>query len=208
MTLNLLSIPLMLLSLGQAGNAGSPSVAVVNVAVVSEKYVRTGELEQRFEEMRTRFREERDEKQQRLELAARSLQEELKPGTEAYDARRREMAMLDAELKYFVESKGREIETGLANSLRLIYADIQAAVREIAEQRRIDVVMAGDEVTDDGPDTPNQARQQILLQKVVYWNPRVDLTADVIALLNAKHRASSGAVTTPAPPVDGGDGSD
>lgn len=208
MTLNLFSIPLALMTLGPSGTTGSPNVAVVNVAVVSEKYVRTAELEQRFEEMRNRFREERDALQQRMELAARSLQEELKPGTDAYDARRRELAMLEAELKFFVESKGREIEAGLANSLRLIYSDIQAGVREIAELRGIEVVLAGDEISENGPDSPNQARQQILLQKVVYWNPRVDLTADVIALMNAKRAGSSNAIAQPTPAPGSGNGSE
>ena len=38
-----------------------------------------------------------------------------------------------------------------------------------------------------------RARQEILLQKVVHWSPRVDLTAEVIQRLNAKYRARGSA---------------
>ena len=134
---------------------------------------------------------------------ARSLQEELKPGTEAYNTRRKELAMLEAELQWFVESEGRNVELGLANSLRSIFSDIQEMVREVAESQGIDVVLAYDRVPDEIPDSPQQARQQILLQKVVYSSPRVDLTAEVIGRLNAKYKAQgAGSPQGSARPVE------
>lgn len=203
MSLKLAGLVLALMSLGQGGSTGSPNVAVVNVALVSEKYARTADLESQFDAKRRRLREEQAKMQERMELISRSLKEELKPGSEAYAARRKELAMLDAEHQYFVESSQHEIEAGLAASLRSIYSDIQIAVSQIANERGIDIVVAGDTIPDDDPpDTPNMARQQILLQKVLYWSPRVDLTADVIARLNASYAADNTAQPvspTPSP---------
>ncbi len=189
MTLSSLWLAMALVPVAQDGASGSARVAVVNVAVVSEKYARTADLEARFEDERRRLQQERDTLQGKIERTTRSLQEELKPGTEAFEARRKELAMLESELQWFIEFEGRRVEQSLANSLRSIFSDIQGAVREVAEEKGIDIVLAYDRLPEENPETPNQARQQILLQKVVHWSPRVDLTAEVIQRLNAKYKA-------------------
>ena len=97
--------------------------------------------------------------------------------------------MLEAEAQYFVESKRREIAASLARSLRSIFDDIEAAVREVALEKGVDIVLASDELPDRIPTDPSDARQQILLQKVLFWGPDVDLTDEVIVRLNAKYAA-------------------
>ena len=79
-------------------------------------------------------------------------------------------------------------EQGLADSLREIYVDIKGIVGEVALERGIDVVLASDLMPPQVPGAPNQVRQQILLQKVVYWNTRVDITDEVVARLNAQYQ--------------------
>jgi Skp family chaperone for outer membrane proteins len=196
MTLSSVWLALAMVPIAQQSASGTTRVAVVSVAVVSEKYARTSDLEARFEERRVRLRQERDTRQQKVELTARSLQEELKPGTEAYEERRKELAMLEADLQWFVESENRRLEQNVANSLRSIFADIQEAVRAVAEEKGIDIVLACDELTRQQPENSTQVRQEILLQKVVYWKPSVDLTTDVIRYLNAKYRGQGSAAPT------------
>lgn len=178
----------------------SPKVAVVNVPVVSERYIKTSDLEAQFDDLRRRLNEERDAKRQRIDRAQRALQEEIKPGTEEYDRRRREIAMLEAELQWFLESEGQKVEQGLSSSLRSIFDDIQAVVREIALEKGFDVVVAADRLPADTPASPSQVRQHILLQKVLYWSPGVDLTDDVVARLNDRYKASGGSRPTPGVP--------
>lgn len=170
-----------------------PNVAVVNVAVASEKYVKTTELEAQFDAVRKRVNGERDAMKEKLERANRSLQEEIKPGTEEFRKRMKEIALMDAELKWYVESEGQKVEKGLAESLKSIYNDIQTATREVAEEKKIEIVLASDVLPPDTPDSPQQLRQHILLQKVIYWNPSVDLTEEVVARLNAKYKSGGAA---------------
>ena len=106
MTLSSLWLAVALVPVAQDGASGSARVAVVNVAVVSEKYARTADLEARFEEERRRLQQERDTLQGKIERTTRSLQEELKPDTEAFEARRKELAMLESELQWFIEFEG------------------------------------------------------------------------------------------------------
>ena len=178
------------LSLGQQGGEGSAKVAIVNIPEVSERYHKTADLEAVFEQRRKQLNEQRDALQQQIEKTGRSLQEELKPGTREFDERRKQLAMQEAELQWFVESEGQRIEAALAGSLRIIYDDIHAVIREVAEERGIDIVVAADQMPPAAPANTQQVRQQIVLQKVLYWHPRVDLTELVVTRVNARHAAA------------------
>lgn len=177
---------------GGGVSGGEPAVAVVNVPVVSERYAKTADLETRFDALRDQITKERDALRTRAERTARSLQEEFKPGTDDYRTRRKELAMLEAELEYFMESEGKQIEAGLARSLRAIFDDIHAMIRMVAEEKDVDLVLAIDDLPDEVPGSPNVVRQQIVLKKVLYWNSRVDLTEEVISRLNAQYKAAGG----------------
>lgn len=200
-----LCISLSVCSLGQQAPYGPTRVAVVDVPAVSERYHGTKDLEAQFEQHRVKFNEQRGALQMKIEQARRSLTEELKPGTQVFAERRKQLVMLEAELQWFVDAQGQQIEFGLAQSLRRIYADIREAVTELAEERGIDVVLAADRLPPEAPPTTQQARQQIVLQKVVFWSPRVDLTEEVITRLNAAYQArqlsppGGGAALPPVP---------
>jgi len=179
----------MLLLAGRQQVWGQTKVAVVNVPAVSERYQKTTDLEAQFEGVRRVLSDQREALRDRVERTSRSLQEELKPGTEEYRQRRKELALFEAELQWFVESEGKKIEQDLAGSLKLIFMDIQAIVREVALEQGIDIVLAADQIPSNDPETPTQMRQQIVLQKVLYWSPHVDLTDAVVERLNAKYGA-------------------
>jgi len=109
----------------------------------------------------------------------------------------------EADMQWFVESEGQKVDRGLGDSLREIYHDIQASVREVAEEKGYDIILASDQLPDAAPDSAQQVRQQILLQKVIYWNPRVDLTGDVVVRLNERYKAQQPKSEAPvaAPPA-------
>ncbi len=179
-------------------------VAVVNIPDVSDKYQKTADLESRFERIRQEANKERQAIRDRIERTQRSLQEEVKPGTEAYRARLKELATLEAELKWFTEVEGQRIERGLAESLREIFDDIRSAVTAIANERGLDIVIASDQLPQEGGGDPSQVRQQILMQKVLFWNPKTDITQEVISHLNAGYKgpATSGGGGRPTPAAD------
>jgi len=179
---------LTLSTLGQSG--GGVIVAVVDVPAVSERYLGTKDLEAVFEEKRVKFNQDRDAMREKIEKTRHALQEELKPGTAEFEQRRRELALLEAELQWFNESQGQQIEAGLAASLHRIYNDIQAAVREVAEAKGIDIVLAADRLPPESPPNTQAARQQIMLQKVIFWTPKVEITDAVIERLNERYKKS------------------
>jgi Skp family chaperone for outer membrane proteins len=193
MAITTLCMSMALVAIGQT--PGSTRIAVVDIPAVSEQYYKTAELEAQFERQRISLNKERDALREKIERTGRSLQEELKPGTQEFQQRRKQLAMYEAEMQWFVEATGQRIEGELAKSLRMIYADLQIAVRAVAEENKIDVVLSADRLPKEAPQTTTQARQQIVLQKVLFWNPNVDLTAQVIAHLNQGHQPPPNAPT-------------
>jgi Skp family chaperone for outer membrane proteins len=191
MNMMLLLTTLALALPGQAG--GGVTVAVVDVPAVSEQFLGTKDLESVFEQRRVKFNQDRDALRERTEKLRRSLQEELKPGTAEFEERRKQLMMLEAELQWFTESQGQQIEAGLASSLHRIYNDIHTAVAEVAEANNIHIVLAADRLPPESPPTTQQARQQILLQKVIYWTPSVDITEAVVKHLNGKYKDAQAA---------------
>lgn len=175
-----------------AGSAqGSTKAAVVNIPLVSEKYAKTAALEAQFEGVRKKINQDRDALKDKIERAKRSAQEELKPGTEDFRQRLKEIALMEAELQWFTETEGQKVERGLSESLKSIFSDIQTAIREVAQEKGLDMVLAADQLPPETPDSPAQVRQHILLQKVLFWSPSVDITQDVITRLNANYKSAS-----------------
>jgi len=189
-----------LLTVAQQGSAGTTRTAVVNIGAVSERYQKTGDLEAAFEQRRVGFNQKLNELRQKVETTKRSLQEELKPGTPEFDERRKQLALSEMEVQWFMDSEGQRIEQDLAISLREIYADIQNVVKAIAEEQGLELVLAVDQLPADSPANTQQARQQIVLQKVVYWHPRTDITDETASRLNAKYKASKPAGANGAAP--------
>ncbi len=194
----------LVLAVGPQFARGSTKVAVVNVGAVSEKYAKTADLEAQFDAVRRKLNLERDSMKEKIEKANRSLQEELKPGTDEFRARRKQVALMEAELQWFVESEGQKVEKGLADSLRSIFDDIHAVVREVAQEKGVEIVLASDKLPAESPDSPTQVRQHILLQKVLFWSPSLDLTEDVITKLNARYKTATpaaGPITIDSPQI-------
>ncbi len=190
---------------GQHGSQPT-RVAVVNIPVISEKYQKTTDLEVRFEAIRRELNNQRDAMREKIERLQRTLREELKPGTDAFIQRQKELIMSEAELQWFVESESIKVEKGLADALRGIYNDIQSTVREVAEDSGIDIVLSSDRLPKSSPESSAQMRQQILLQKVVYFSPRLDITNEVVTRLNARYqslkRRSGVGSALPASPIE------
>lgn len=208
MNVTLMGLAALCAVFGQTGTQ-TTRVAVINVPKVSEQYARTADLEADFDERRRVFQERRTAARDKIDRHRRSLREDFKPGTPEFEQRRKELWLLEANAKYYEESESENLEKGLAQALHTIYTDIQRTVEVVAKDRGIDVVLACDEFGKDPAVSANAVRQQIMLQKVIYWNPQVDITAEVVTRLNIAYAAlksmsntgSSGkSGTNPGPP--------
>jgi Skp family chaperone for outer membrane proteins len=189
--------------------SGGVRAAVVNIPRASEEYRKTADLEAHFGELRDTFTKQRDAQREQIQRMTRSLQEELKPGSEDFRHRAKQVAMMEAELAWFNEAEGEHIEMGLRTSLLAIYEDIHSAVREVAAEKGLDLVLTADQLPQEQPSSAGQVRQQILLQKVLYWSPSLDITDEVVERLNLRYqqRAEAAAAAGGSNPTSTGGGS-
>lgn len=179
---------MMSLVLPAQGSSAEVKVAVVNVPAVSDAYLRTDDLEQDFEALRVRFNEERTRRAEEIRNKREQLDAQFKPGTEDYAKRQEEIMILETRLKSYEQSEGAKLEREIAASLRKLFDDIKRMVSVVASEKGYDVVLAAEQLPAEIPDA-NVLKNQILMQKVLYFSPRVDLTAEVTSRLNSEYQA-------------------
>jgi Skp family chaperone for outer membrane proteins len=189
---------MMSLAIPAQTGAAEPKVAVVNVPLVSDGYERTGDLEQEFEVLRVRFNEERNRRAEEINKKRQQVTEQFKPGTEDFLKRQEEIMTLEARLKFFEQSEGAKLEMEIASSLRKLFEDIKRMVSIVATERGFDVVLAAEQLPPEVPDA-NVLKNQILMQKVLYYSPRVDLTSEVASRLNSEYQARKAQSPAPRP---------
>jgi len=189
----------MMMGLLATAQTAPPRVAVVNVPLVSDGYVRTGDLEQEFEVLRLKFNEERNRRVEEIRKKREQVAAQFKPGTKDFLKRQEEIMILEARLKFYEQSEGVKLEMAIASALRTLFEDIKRMVSIVATEKGFDVVLAAEQLPAQIPDA-NALKNQILMQKVLYFNPRVDLTSEVSARLNSEYQARKAQSPAPAPP--------
>jgi len=189
----------MMMGLLASAQTAPPRVAVVNVPLVSDGYVRTGDLEQEFEVLRLKFNEERNRRVEEIRKKREQVAAQFKPGTKDFLKRQEEIMILEARLKFYEQSEGVKLEMAIASALRTLFEDIKRMVSIVATEKGFDVVLAAEQLPAQIPDA-NALKNQILMQKVLYFNPRVDLTSEVSARLNSEYQARKAQSPAPGPP--------
>ncbi len=112
----------------------------------------------------------------------------LKPGSAAYESRatkaQRMRLQLDADIKLQKFVIGRKHREGTMK----MYAEIRHSVAKIAKQRGFDIVLLGDE-GQLAAENESQMLNELRSRKVLYANPAVDITTDVLRDLNRAYKA-------------------
>lgn len=87
-------------------------------------------------------------------------------------------AMFDANEKYYEQ----EVALKMQQWTEKIYKEIISAIEKVAAERNLDVVLASEELDNIGS---REFMSFIRTNKVLYHNKQLDITADVLAVLDA-----------------------
>lgn len=71
-----------------------------------------------------------------------------------------------------------------AEIVREIYLKISDAAKQVAVMRGVDIVLVDDSIIQVNPGTVADVNRQIAARRMLYTNPNLDITADVVALMN------------------------
>jgi hypothetical protein len=115
----------------------------------------------------------------------------LKPGTDEYDAKEKDLTQKTIEFDVWVQVTGKELQEQQKVQMKQIFDKIEAAIANIAKEDGIDLVIA-DQGTDLPEDldklTVDQVRQLISQRTILYSDGKNDLDNDVIISLDKDYQ--------------------
>jgi Skp family chaperone for outer membrane proteins len=177
----------------QAQAAAPTHIAVVNLQKVYSTMAETGEWQRKLTGLQGQLKTLQDSHQGQLKEAQDKLNNNLKPGTQAYqDA----VTDLDAKsLQFSLDEQTFKVKMAReANrTLRQEFDEIQATVKDIATKQGLDLVLVA-----SNPDIPanygdavdfEHLAQALFSRNLLYASEKSDITEQVIAQLDAAHKA-------------------
>lgn len=168
-------------------------IAVVNTARIFSEMQETKDLKQKIENDRKTLDAADQQKQQAL-AAKKQARDLLKVDSPEFQSRNEEYVKAAIEYRAWKELTQMEIDRSQKTQIKTLFEKIESAVNEIASQRGLDLVLA-----EQHPEIPpvldaitlDQLRAMIAGRNVLFASQKADISAEVIALLDAKYKAGS-----------------
>jgi Skp family chaperone for outer membrane proteins len=151
----------------------------------------TQDLRQSMEAEGKSFLDKKNEWESKLR-ELQSSRDQLKPDSPQYAQRNQELLKVATEYEVWGKLTQADVQRNQKMRMKTLFDKIQAAVGEVAEQKGIDMV-----ISEQKPEIPEnldsinveQLRAILNGRNILYHTPRVDISNDVIALLDSRYRA-------------------
>lgn len=164
-------------------------VATANPARIFQELKETGDLRKAMEAKQQQVQNANNEKQLRIkDLQAK--RDQLKPDSAGYADANRDLMQAAIDYEVWKQVTQVEIQAEQKRQLVNIFTRITNAVSEVATARGIDLVITEHRAEiPDNLDQLNvdQLRNLINSRNVLFFKPQIDISADVVAALNAKY---------------------
>ncbi|MDI6733798.1 MAG: OmpH family outer membrane protein, partial [Planctomycetota bacterium] len=157
-------------------------IAVVNLVEVFSKYNKTKEYEKLLE----KEREREDLSIKEIEARIRKLQEELElltPGSELFREKSEEMAKETARRKYKVETWNNYIKSKVNEQTLKLYREIREAVNKYAADNNFTFIFKIEPMLPPAVES-DDVTQQISIRNVLYASKSMDISEEIIKILN------------------------
>ncbi len=169
-------------STSAAHGGGRGSTAVIDIVKVFNDFQQTMDLNAQFDQRRKEVQLEVDTRDGELNQRMREL-EAFHPDSPEYGQRRREVLKLQIDRDNYLRLAEADVRDQFKLWTERTYVMICETAAKVAQERGFDMVMTTEALDSDVPDA-NALKQQIRLRHVIYANPAVDITQDVLARLN------------------------
>jgi Skp family chaperone for outer membrane proteins len=178
-------------------------VGIVNPAAIFTSMQETKDLKVKLEQDQKNLQAELQSRQQKVKdlQAARDL---LKPDSPQYQQADQDLLKGAIEFDTWSKIQQAQLQGNQKQQMKLLFDKIVAATSEVAQAKGYDIIIA-----DQRPDLPEnlapmsveQLRAAINQRNVLYMNPKMDISNDVVAALDAKYKSGGGGATAPAAPT-------
>ena len=171
----------------QAARSGAPAgvearVALVDVAYVFKKYEKFNRLYNEMKEEVKKREEEINKKQTELKALLTKKQSFTADSTNARQIDQ-QIVQLKTELELLADSSRREFTQKEANLYHQTYQEVEKAIKSYAEYNGITLVLRASRDDDNTTNNPQDVIKEVS-QQVVYSLPQMDVTDDILKMLN------------------------
>jgi len=172
-------------------SAGGTLVGVVDLVRVFNDFEQTKALNAELERYKQLVIEQRQVKEEDLAVEKQTLQG-FAPDSAEYRQRRQAFEKMMIEYRVWMAVKTENLEEQHRMWIERTYATATQCIADVAQERGIQVVITREELDTSVQET-NMLRTQILNRKVVYYDPALDLTDEVLKRLNDAFMKAGGA---------------
>ena len=158
-------------------------IAVVNIFEIFRNYKKV----QDFESLIEKDRQKEELKIQEIEKEIKTLMEEIDVLDSASPLRRdknERLAMLSAQREQRAKSWNQFVRNKRNKFFIEVYDDIRKEINNYAKQKGLTLVLKSDPAEIGAEDLDENIDQQILVRSVLYHETTMDITPEVIAVLN------------------------
>jgi Skp family chaperone for outer membrane proteins len=201
--LRTIALPAILGLVLTASARAQTGIAVVNPVKVFNEMQETNDLKQKVNAEGQAFRNEAKAREQKVNdlKAQRDL---LKSDSPSYAELNKQLVQAAVDARAWSEITNAQAQLSQKLQMKGLFEKIAAQVAEIAQSKGLELVIAmGQQNFPENLDqiTVDQLGGMFGQRTVMYANPKLDITQEVIAALDAKYRAGGGATSTPAAPA-------
>ncbi len=163
-------------------------VALVDVATVMEKSNEWVTFQRESRQRREEAEDVLREYQSRLSVLEMEY-ENLPPGTDRTAQKRREMEDLVEEFQQRQDELSREFREYMMANLRQLYSNLKEIIAIYSQEHGLDLVLKKQEVTPAASDAEDISAFET--SAVLYAAPRLDITTEIIDMLNERYESES-----------------
>lgn len=166
-------------------------IGIANTARIFNEMQETRDLRDRVNQERQALVETERQKQQQI----RALQEgrdALRPDAPEYQKRNEELMRQTIEYRIWGETVQQNLQRTQKQQVARLFEKIEAASSEIAQQQGFDLILAqqhNEVPTDQEKISPEQFTAMMAQRNVLYNSEAIDLTDEILALLDQKYKS-------------------
>jgi len=168
----------------------APKIAVANPVQIFTKMKETVDLQERLKKDAEDLKNEDGKRQQEIKDLA-GERDGMKPGSDQYQDKNKEILKKSVELKVWRELKTAEAQRQQKAEMRALYEKIQTAIAQVAKDGGYDLVLA-EQSPEFPPDldmiTVDTMRMIIAQRNVLYKKDAMDISEKVIITLDATYK--------------------
>lgn len=194
------ALALTLLATAALAQDGAVRVAVCNPGKVWEKLDERTALESKLKSQQDQITGEAARRKQEVD-DLKAQRDALKPESAQYQEKNKLWTEKTLEFEVWARLKQMELQRVQKEQIKALFQKIEEATREIAEEKKIDLVMAErrPEIPENiDPLTADELRARLSQRDVLYRNKNADITELVILRVNEKYaKSQTGATAAP-----------